>query len=90
VVFNRFERFTSFKPPAMPVVGDFEISGLADNFLMKIKENVNPGMEKWEFSKIAFENRKNMQSQIVVCHSRDLSPDVNWLVRNAIRHIVVP
>jgi hypothetical protein len=73
VVFNRFERFTSFKPPAMPVVGDFEISGLADNFLMKIKENVNPGMEKWEFSKIAFENRKNMQSQIVVCHSRCLA-----------------
>jgi hypothetical protein len=72
VVFNRFERFTSFKPPAMPVVGDFEISGLADNFLMKIKENVNPGTGKRQFSKIPFENRKNMQSQIVVCDSREM------------------
>jgi hypothetical protein len=34
---------------------------------MEIEENVNPGMEKRQFSKIPFENRQNMQSQIVVC-----------------------
>jgi hypothetical protein len=38
-----------------------EIRGLADMFLMEIEENVNPGMEKRQFSKMAFENRKNMQ-----------------------------
>ena len=51
---------------------NFEISGLADTFLMEIEENVNPGIEKRQFSKIPFENRKNMQSQIVACYSRDL------------------
>jgi hypothetical protein len=40
---------------------------------MESKENVNPGMEKGEFSKTSSGNRQNMQSQIVVCHSRDLS-----------------
>ena len=49
---------TFFKP---------EINGLGDGFLMKIEENVNPGTEKRQFSKIPFENLKNMQSQIVVC-----------------------
>jgi hypothetical protein len=38
---------------------------------MEIEEKVNPGTEKRQFSKIPFENSKNMQSQIVVCDSRD-------------------
>jgi len=37
---------------------------------MEIEENVNPGTEKGQFSKIPFGYLKNMQSQIVVCHSR--------------------
>jgi hypothetical protein len=37
---------------------NFEISGLSDRFLMEIEENVNPGTEKGQFSKIPFENRK--------------------------------
>ena len=45
----------------------FEISWLADSLLMKIEENVNPGTEKREFSKIPFDYLTNMQSQIVVC-----------------------
>jgi len=49
---------------------NFEISGLADRLLREIEENVNPGMAKRQFSKIPFENRKNMPFQIVVCHSR--------------------
>jgi len=47
----------------------FEISGLADRFLMEIEENVNPETQKGEFSEIPFGNRKNMQYQIVVCDS---------------------
>ena len=39
---------------------------------MEIKENVNPGTQKGEFSKIPFEYRKNMQCQIVVYHSRHI------------------
>jgi len=34
---------------------------------MEIEENVNPGTERRLFSKIAFENRKKMQSQSVAC-----------------------
>jgi hypothetical protein len=49
---------------------NFEIKGLADRFLMEIEENVNPGGQERRFSEIPFVNRKNMQSQIVVCHSR--------------------
>jgi hypothetical protein len=50
---------------------NFEINRLADRFLMEIEENVNPGKETGQFSKIPFENRKNMQSHIVACDSRD-------------------
>ena len=50
----------------------FNISGLADRFLMEVVENVNPGTGKKQFSKIPSDYLKNMQSQIVVCHSRDL------------------
>ena len=39
---------------------------------MEIEENVNPGREKWRFSKIVSDYLKNMQSQMVVCDSRDL------------------
>jgi hypothetical protein len=55
----------------LATVFKFQINGLADRFLMEIEENVNPGMEKRQFSKMAFENRKNMQSQIFVCDSRN-------------------
>ena len=41
---------------------NFEINGLADRFVMEIEENVNPGTGKRQFSKMPFENRKNMQS----------------------------
>jgi hypothetical protein len=51
---------------------NFEINRLADRFLMEIEENVNPGKETGQFSKIPFENRKNMQSHIVACDSRYL------------------
>jgi len=54
-------------PVQLAKVLNFEISGLAHSFLIKIEENVNPGTEKRQFSKIPFENRQNMQSQIVVC-----------------------
>ncbi len=37
---------------------------------MESEENVNLGTEIRQFSKIPFEYLKNMQSQIVVCHSR--------------------
>ena len=50
---------------------NIEISCLPDRFLMEIEENVNAGTEQRQFSKIASENRKNMQSQIVVCDSRE-------------------
>jgi len=45
---------------------------------MEIKENVNPGGQERQLSKVAFEYRKNMQTQIVVCDRRDqtLSPNV--------------
>jgi hypothetical protein len=46
---------------------------------MEIAENVNPGTEKRQFSKIALENRKNMRSQIVVCHSRELESGTETL-----------
>jgi hypothetical protein len=39
---------------------------------MEIEENVNPGTEKRQFSKIPFENRQNMRYQLVVCDSRHL------------------
>jgi len=39
---------------------------------MEVEENVNPGRGKRQFSKIPFENRKNMHSQIVVCDSRNV------------------
>jgi hypothetical protein len=48
-----------------------QIRGLADRFLMEIVGNVNTGMGKRQASKIPFENRKNMQVQIVVCDSRN-------------------
>jgi hypothetical protein len=35
---------------------DSKISVLADRFLMEIEENVNPGTEKRQFSKITLEN----------------------------------
>lgn len=41
---------------------NIQISGLPDRSLMEIGENVNLGMEKRQFSKMAFENRKNMES----------------------------
>jgi hypothetical protein len=44
-----------------------EIRGLADRFLTEIEEDVNPGTEKRQFSKIPFGNQKNMQPEIVVC-----------------------
>jgi len=40
---------------------NFEINRLTDRFIVEIEENVNPGTEKRQFSKTAFENRKNMQ-----------------------------
>ena len=49
---------------------NIQIKGLADRFVTEIKENVNPGTQKGEFSKIPVENRQNIQSQIVVCYSR--------------------
>jgi hypothetical protein len=58
---------------------NIQISGLADRFVMEIAENVNPGTEKRQFSKIALENRKNMRSQIVVCHSRELESGTETL-----------
>jgi hypothetical protein len=45
---------------------------------MEIEENVNPGIGKRQFSKIPFENRQNMQSQIVVCHSRHIVLGRPW------------
>jgi hypothetical protein len=48
---------------------NIENSELADSFLMEIEENVNPGTEKSQCSKMLFGNRKNMQSQIVVGYS---------------------
>jgi hypothetical protein len=50
---------------------NIEISGLPDRFLTEIEENVNVRTQNEVFSKITFENRKNMQSHIVVCDSRD-------------------
>ncbi len=60
---------------------NFEISRLAHRFLLKIEENVNPWTEKKRFSKIRFENRKNMQSQRVVSVSK--SP-----IFSQVRHIL--
>jgi hypothetical protein len=37
-----------------------EIRGFADRFLMEIEEDVNPGTEKQQSSKIPSENRKDM------------------------------
>jgi hypothetical protein len=54
----------------------YEIKWLANRFVMEIEENVNLGREKPQFSKIPFEYRKNMQSQIVVCHSSNLNSDM--------------
>ena len=51
---------------------NIQISGLSDRSLMEMEENVNPGTRKRKFSEIPLGNRKNMQSQIVVCDSRDL------------------
>jgi len=51
---------------------NFEINGLSDSFLMEIEEKVNAGKETKQLSKIPCENRKNMQSQIVVPHSREI------------------
>ena len=50
---------------------NIQISGLPNRFLLEIEENVNSGRGKRRFLKIPFEYRKNMQSQIVVCYSRD-------------------
>jgi hypothetical protein len=50
---------------------NIQISRLPDRSLMEIEENVNGGEEKGRFSQIPFGNRKNMQSQIVVCDSKD-------------------
>jgi hypothetical protein len=48
---------------------------------MKIGQNVNARVEKWPFSKIPFEYRKNTQSQRVVPHSRKLSLlDLSWSI----------
>ena len=63
---------------------------------MEIEENVNPGTGKRQFSKIPFGNRKNMQSQIVVCEqtssllgqvSRILHVDKTCKHKNA-RHVL--
>jgi hypothetical protein len=51
-----------------------QIKGLADTFLTGIEADVNPGMEKRQFSKIPFENRKNMLFQIVACNSSNHPP----------------
>jgi hypothetical protein len=48
-----------------------QISGLVDRFLLEIQGKVNLGREKPQFSKIPFENRNKLRSQIVVCHSRN-------------------
>jgi hypothetical protein len=48
---------------------------------MEIEENVNAGTEQQQFSKIAFENRKNMQSQIVVCDSSNYDLGESCFVR---------
>jgi hypothetical protein len=48
---------------------NIQINRLADSFLMEIGANVNPGTGKPRFSKIPFENRTNMQFQIVVCEA---------------------
>jgi hypothetical protein len=61
-------------PSTLAKFFNFEISGLADRFLMEIEENVNLGTEQRHFSKIPFENRNNMQSQMVVCYSRNQTP----------------
>jgi hypothetical protein len=37
---------------------------------MKSEENVNTGTEQRHFGKIPFDNRQNMESQIVACDSR--------------------
>jgi hypothetical protein len=50
---------------------NFAINSLADRLLMEIEENVNGDGEKRRFSQIPFGNRKNLQSQIVVCDSRN-------------------
>jgi hypothetical protein len=49
---------------------------------MEIEENVNPGVETRQFSKIALKNRKNMESQLVVCDSRSRTFSLN--VKDAI------
>jgi hypothetical protein len=51
---------------------NFAINSLADRLLMEIEENVNGDGEKRRFSQIPFVNRKNMQSQIVICDSRQM------------------
>jgi len=43
---------------------------------MEVEENVNPGTEKRQFSKIPFENRKNMHSQLVVYDSETVEKPV--------------
>ena len=48
----------------------FNISGLADKFLMEIEENGNPETVGWQFLNIPFNYLKNMESRIVVCDSR--------------------
>jgi len=59
-------------PSTLTKFFNFEISGLTHSFLMRIEEDVNPGTENRQFSKIPFENRKNLQSQIVICDSREI------------------
>jgi hypothetical protein len=51
---------------------NIEIRVLPDRSLMEIGENVNAGAQEQQFSKISFENRKNTQSQMVACDSRDV------------------
>jgi hypothetical protein len=60
---------------------NFEISGLADRFLIEIEENVNPRVEKRQPLKIPSENRKNMQAQIVACNSREMQSGAACFVR---------
>ena len=58
---------------------NLQMSGLADRFLTEIEEKVNPGMGSRPLSEIAFENRKKMQFQIVVCNGRDRNSTPNYL-----------
>jgi len=62
-------------PISFATLFTIQIGGLVDRLLLEIEGKVNLGTEKPQFSKIPFRNRQNMQSQIVVCYSRNQKPD---------------